>query len=481
MTPKFFFLQRYVPLIVWIIVLATLLFIPFKILSYGFIPPGDARKHLAKAFTEKLDSQIVVLRPGFTMDHNWGWEWFLRRVRQTTDWDIEKLTVFAVITLMLAIFLSALPWLRRPEAWLAAWLVELVALNDLIMRIAQIRPLLITEGILVTLLFLWSRNNSSIPSLAKIIVTAIGFSLSVWVHGAWYLWVFLLAAFFMARRWRDGFYLTGCWIVGVFCGAALTGSPFHFLAEEVKMAWLVSRENVPQWVLVGEFTPSDGEYATLILLAIVFLWRKQRGKSTSALLDAPVFWLIVISWILGLKADRCWADWGIPAALVWLAMQFDEVSLEFCEATSPKRLLFCGLVAAPLFLLSTNDYNQRYSQTAGQQFIGAKDPSLQGWLPDSGGIFYCAQMGFYYDTFYKNPTADWRYILGYEPAIMPEDDLKILRAIQLSHGALEAYEPWIKKMRPIDRLVIYGSEQPALPQLEWHEAVRGIWIGKLPK
>lgn len=90
-------------------------------------------------------------------------------------------------------------------------------------------------------------------------------------------------------------------------------------------------------------------------------------------------------------------------------------------------------------------------------------------------------MTFYYNTFYKNPQADWRYILGYEPAIMPEENLKILRAIQLSHGAFKAYEPWIKKMRPVDRLVIYDSAQPNLPQIEWHDSGDNMWIGRLPE
>jgi hypothetical protein len=116
-----------------------------------------------------------------------------------------------------------------------------------------------------------------------------------------------------------------------------------------------------------------------------------------------------------------------------------------------------------------------------EQFVVAHDPGLQGWLPAKGGIFYCAQMAFYYDTFYKNPQADWHYILGYEPAIMPEEDLKILRSIQLSHGAFKTYEPWIKKMRPADRLVIYSPSQPDLPRLEWHHAVGDIWFGRLPE
>jgi hypothetical protein len=185
--------------------------------------------------------------------------------------------------------------------------------------------------------------------------------------------------------------------------------------------------------------------------------------------------------MLGFKADRCWADWGMPAMLVWLTLQFQEAFTAFCDAASPKRLLLCAFMAAPLFLQSTNDLDRRYSQSAEEQFVDAQDPGLQGWLPGPDGIFYCDQMAFYYDTFYKNPQADWHYILGYEPAVMPEADLKILRSIQLSQGAPEAYEPWIKKMRPIDRLVIYSPAQPDLPQLEWHHAVSEIWLGRLPE
>jgi hypothetical protein len=472
--------ERYVPLIVWIIVLTTLLLIPLKILSYGFIPGGDARKHIAKAFTDKPDNQIVVLRPEFTMDHNPGWEWVLRHVERPTGWNVEQITVLAVVSSLLIFFCSALPWLRRPEAWLAALLAALVALPYLMDRLVQCRPLLISEGVLIGLLFAWSNDNLKKPSWLKIGLTVVGFSLSTWMHGAWYLWVFVLGAFFLGRAWSAVFWLTICWMVGTLIGASLTGHPIHFLEEAVAMASTVSQEHIPQWVLVGEFTPSHGEFETLVLLAIVFLWRRQRGQTVGALLNTPVFWLIVIGWILGLRADRCWADWGMPAALVWLTLQFSEAFTAFCGNSSPKRLLLSAFIALPLFFQSTNDLDQRYSHSADEQFVDAHDATLQGWLPGDGGIFYCSQMAFYYSTFYKNPTADWCYILGYEPAIMPADDLKILRSIQLSRGALEAYEPWIQKMRPIDRLVIYSPVQPNLRQLQWHRAVSDIWLGRLP-
>ncbi|MGB7767546.1 MAG: hypothetical protein WBN22_01665 [Verrucomicrobiia bacterium] len=475
------FFQRYVPLFAWIIVLSTLFLVPLKILSYGFVPGGDARRHIAKAFTDKSDSQVVVLRPGFKLDHNPGWEWVLRRVQKATGWDSGQITVFAVITLLLGVFYSALPWLRRPEAWLAALLAELVALPYLMDRLVQCRPLLIPEGILIALLFVWSRTDPGNPSWCKIILTAAAFCLATWMDGAWFLWGFLFAAFLLAREWRKLLWLLGCWSVGTAVAAALTGSPVQFLEQTIRLAATVTFEKAPQWVLVGEMTPSRGEFETLVLVAVVFLWRRQQGRTTSALLNTPVFWLIVICWILGLKADRCWADWGMPAVLVWLTLQFEETFTTYCEATAPKRLLLCALIAFPLFLQSTNDLDRRYSASAGEQFVDAHDLDLQGWLSGKDGIFYCAQMAFYYDTFYKNPAADWRYILGYEPAIMPEADLKILRSIQLSHGALEAYGPWIQKMRPSDRLVIYSPAQPDLPQLEWHHAVGEIWIGRLPE
>jgi hypothetical protein len=50
-------------------------------------------------------------------------------------------------------------------------------------------------------------------------------------------------------------------------------------------------------------------------------------------------------------------------------------------------------------------------------------------------------------------------------------------------GDAKAYEPWVKKMRPEDRLVIRGGRgsPPNIPQLEWEYGVSGIWIGRSPR
>jgi hypothetical protein len=473
---------RYVPLIAWAIVVLTLMLVAPKIMSTGFLPGGDARRHIGKAYTDKPYSDIIVMRPEYQVDHSPGWEWLLHVLHQKLGWDRDALANFSVISLLLCLFLAPLAWVRRPEAWLAALLAQMLAIPELMVRFTQGRPYLLTEAILICILFSWSRPDPQKPSWPRLALTCIGFCLSAWIHGAWYLWTPVLAAFFLAGAWRSGLWLTGCWALGTIFGAVLTGRPWAFLETAVATLLLVSREQVPSWILVGEYRPSYGEFSTLVLLALVFLWRRSRNQDAPDLLRSPVIVLFLIGWMLGFRADRFWADWGLPAAMVWLAMQFDDILAGIRENTSWGRIAGCGVVAATFFLHSTNDLDRRYSASANASalFLNASDPSLQGWLPGANGIFYSSRTEFFYNTFYQNPRADWRYILGFEPALMPDDDLRILRRIQLNQGALSAHQPWIEKMRPEDRLAIYSPVQPDLPSLEWHRAVGNLWIGRLP-
>jgi hypothetical protein len=387
---------------------------------------------------------------------------------------------FSLAATLLCVLLAGLPWLRRPEAWLAALLAQLVALPDLMVRLDQARPFLVSEGVLVCLLFAWADETPRAPSLRKLVLTTIGFALSVWVHGTWYLWLFVLGGFFIAGAWRRAVCLSGCWAAGTVLGALLTGHPLDFLYGAVYMAESVYRQHAPAWMLVGEFQPSEGEFYTLALLALVWLWRLRQTKPKGDLLRQPLFWVIALCWTLGFKADRFWADWGLPAATVWLALQFDDAMHDFWPAVSARRLLVCALVAVPLYLDATSDLGVRYTRNLQETFVDAGDPALQGWLPEDGGIFYSADMAFFYNTFYKNPQANWRYILGFEPALMPEDDLKILRDIQWSHYDWASYKPWIEKMRPQDRLEIASSVPPPIPELEWRLAAKDTWLGRPP-
>jgi hypothetical protein len=382
----------------------------------------------------------------------------------------------------MAIFVMCFPlfWMRHPEAWLAAILAQMIAIPDLMSRWMQGRPYLLTEGILMAMLFSWSREEARRPRWWKVATTCFGFALSVWMHGSWYLWILLFGAFFLAQRWRAGLWLAGCWVVGTVVGALLTGRPLAFLYGAIFMAASVFQEHAPKWMLVGEFRPSTGEFETLALLAIVYLWRTRQNKASPPLASQPVVWMIVINWTLGLTADRFWADWGVAAVIVWLAGEFDQAIPAIWNETSLRRLVACGFIVLPLFWGATNDLGRRYTACLEEPFVDAREPRLKGWMPGANGLFYADNMQFFYNTFYKNPQGQWRYIAGFEPALMPPDDLTVYRQIHRADGDAEAYQPWVRKMRPEDRLAVTRLTQPDIPGLEWIQAARGVWIGRPP-
>src|SRR3954469_23528545 len=137
------FLQRFQPLIplgVWLVVILTLLFIPGKIITYGYIPRDDALRHAAKAVSGKPWSEILVIRSDFLIDPHPGWHAVLGAVHHLTDWNAEKLVVLSVAGLMLLVTMAPLPWLRRPESWLAALLAANICVPRLASRLALGRP-----------------------------------------------------------------------------------------------------------------------------------------------------------------------------------------------------------------------------------------------------------------------------------------------------------------------------------------------------
>ncbi len=96
-----------------------------------------------------------------------------------------------------------------------------------------------------------------------------------------------------------------------------------------------------------------------------------------------------------------------------------------------KRVWITLAVACVLFLSVTSDYNSRWTSSKSVQYLSSEKPEHKNWLPEKGGIIYSNSMYVFYQTFYANPQADWRYILGFEPTMMPPEDLAIFRNIQL--------------------------------------------------
>jgi hypothetical protein len=479
-------MRRYVPLAVWLLIVSSLLLVPLKIISMGYLPPDDALRHAAKAVSDKPWQDILVMRGEFGLDHNAGWHVILGWLHRAAQWDTDTLATFEIVFLFVVFAGSALPWLRRPEAWLVSLLAGFALFPKLLERTMLGRPFALTMAVLVAILFLWREVRDRRPGLGHLLATVALVALAVWIHGTWYLLVLPVAALVLAGRWQPALWLATCWMGGSFLGALLTGHPWQYLGQAV-LIFLNSFSHTPlQRLLVSEFAPSDGAPQALLLAGGLILWRRfSPGWQASRLRD-PVILLVAITWVMGLKVSRSWWDWGLPALAVWMALELQEDLERWCAPDSLARLCSTAILAAGVFWAATADRSNRWTWSLTQEFLEAENKDLAGWLPEPGGIVYNDDMRIFYTTFFKNPRADWKYMLGFEPSFMPLADLQTYRQIQLAYDDFRPYKPWVKKLRPQDRLILMEpfaapTASATMNELEWRRAVKSMWIGRLPR
>jgi hypothetical protein len=475
-------IRRYVPLIAWTISLAVVLFIPLKIIGYGYLPGDDALRHAAKAVSGKSWSEILILSPVYQMDHEYGWNWLLTALHRLENWDAEKLVIFSVVSMFVLVNLAGLAWLKRPEAWLATMLASMI-LGLIPMRFTLGRPYLITLASLITVLYLWRvcrEKPPRKPALALMIGLA---AISTFFHGPWYLWVLPITAFFLAGEFRWGIALGICWGIGVIIGSVLTGHPIEYPLQALRLAFLAVGAHETQRTMASELQPFTGDYWALMAVGSLLVLRALAKLNSVPLTRDPAFWLACMTWILAFKVARFWSDWGWPALMVMIAWDLQLFMETRQAADSPRRLVLVGILGLAAYLGITCDFNSRWTGALSQQYLTEDNPDLAGWMPDKGGIFYTADMSLFYQTFYKNPNGDWRYMLGFEPTWMPKEDFDVYHKILWNYNDGKAYKPWVDQMTSADRLAVRGGGggAPDVEGLEWKYGVSGIWIGRLPR
>ena len=180
----------------------------------------------------------------------------------------------------------------------------------------------------------------------------------------------------------------------------------------------------------------------------MILWRSRSPDWNVRELANPIFMMGVFGWLLGLKVYRFWDDWGLPAMLLWFALQLQKELPRLVGFNSGKRLLVASGLALAVYLMATADINSRYTWNLTNDYLTENNPELAGWLPEKKGILYSADMRVFNDTFFKNPKASWRYILGFESGLMRPEDLNVLRKVQWNYGDVRAYEALGKKNEP---------------------------------
>lgn len=468
--------QNRIEFIILAISLAYLTFVCIYIVYvHTFFPGDDALRHVAKALSGKDWQDILIVRDQFSMDSHPGWHFILEGFAWLIGPDNEVLLVFSICFLFILFACTPVLLFKRPEAWVSTLLIFAVFSWGPVFRLFYGRPYIFSMFLVLVFCFLWKRIKEDGKPYLEIAVFTIVTALATWIHGAWYLFALPLFALFLAREWRVLWLMSAATIVGVLLGALFTGKPFVFLYQMVYHAVQAMSSADLQQQLVTEFWSFTGEPNAAIIVSALLLWRGVRGQWSRECLDNPVFYLALLGWSLGFVASRFWTDWGWPALAFWVALELQLVIKTYWDEFDWRRVVLALAVSLVFFMAVANDRGGRWTSRAKQDWPVLTEAEHRPWLPDPGGIVYSTQMGVFYWLFFHNPHAEWRYILGFEPVWMPEEDLEIFRNIQVGKGRTLA--PWLERMTAKDRFIVAGAK-PNIQGMEWKEVTPGVWSGK---
>ncbi len=473
--------ERLTSSLVKAILLWTFLTIPPWVITQNYVPRDDALRHVAKALSGRPWEEVLVIRPDVQLDQHPGWHAFLGTAQHLGLRKPGHLIALSVCALAFAVLVAPLAGFRRPEAWAAALLAALLADPALLTRLFLGRPYLVSIAALLFVSSVWTRLADAVRPTRLLVAVSCALALANWMHGNSVLWGLPLAAFLCARQWTAAARFAACAAVGVLGGALLTQHPVAFVHQTLLHTIRALGSGVPSWLLVGEFQPTGGPLAFVGLTGVI-LYAINGRLDLRRLERNPLFWLSLGGWILGLKTLRFWLDWGLPALVVLLAQNIQSW-LEARPAPAHfRRLLWTSILCATLTLATIADHGRRWSNETWRTYAPVFAPQNRQWLPDPGGILYNDSMNVFYLGLYLNPWLNYRFLLGYEPALLPDAELKTLRNIQWQGASDPSLAPWIMRLRDIDRILITRrGPPPNYPALEWYAPMPGVWIGRRPQ
>ena len=252
------YLQEKSKLLSLLIISLVFLIIPMKIIQYGWLPPDDARRHVAFSTIDCKWSDILVIDKKFDTDHNAGWHQILRFLYNKLGITKEGLIRFSVVGLFLLINIVGIISSPSPICWVLALLSFLIFDFGVLYRMILGRPYIMSCISTLLVLRLWALPNSNTEFGSKqkkylrIALTIILFSLGTWIHGSWYIFLMIPFSFLLAGKIEESLSLTVCIIIGTLIGAAMTGNFVDFLSYHFNATLNIYSEKTFNWLLVSE-------------------------------------------------------------------------------------------------------------------------------------------------------------------------------------------------------------------------------------
>jgi hypothetical protein len=479
-----------IPLLCLLACLATFLLLPLAITAQGFCPPDDLLRDVAKTVSGKAWGDVILMRPNLKPDLNTyvGWEMTLSFLHKL-GLSKSGLLLFSIAGLASLAMLPAALFLRRPEIGVFVLLCAAVLDFTPIFRYFNGRPYLIGIFCLSCILYLWDRFAKNTAQRRLLILFVAIMTLRVWARSTIVMlgipWLAILASSILTRKWRPLIAFSLCLIVGIGIGTLLTGSPIDFLTYNVRHFYVTLFSDKGSAFLVTELGPLH-QMPLAFLFFVSYLGVRTAAGWNPERLKHPAFLLTLLGWLLSFFIARFWFEYGFPAMLVWIALDLQEPLESRMPRDSLARLAFTLFCVVALCLVVLKPHQAAWRQNplthaVNVQQLHESDPS---WFPGEDGVLYAATMRVFFTFYHLFPDGAWKYSTGMEPGFMPEADLRVYEAINLT-GASSAYLPWINKLRPFDRIVIpLGPDKgidKLFPSLEWKFVAPDYWFGRPPQ
>ncbi|MEI6781385.1 MAG: hypothetical protein WCQ21_10750 [Verrucomicrobiota bacterium] len=454
----------------WIWVLGLILAVPALVLWLGFLPPDDGLRHCAKAVSGRPWSDVVLLRPGMTLDHNVGWHGFLGAVHWVTGWGPQGLLAFSIL-LSFATF-NTVGFVVSRTTW--GWLLALVGVSLLggsfVTRLWLGRPFFVMLAVWLVLLKLWDAAPCRPRTL---LITTSLIALSTWVHGAWYLFFFLVPPLLLVRGLGGAGRYFACCCVGSGVGVGLSGNGVERvelvvgIVTGVTKSVVVGRGEAP---LVKEFLPMPHQAAWLIVVLLLggVLLLRCAGKSFREVCWNLPFLTAMLALGVGLKVGRFWLDLGAPACCLWLAEGFRKGPMQLGIAKAKFALVLGWVCACPALICGGIDKSPLWDPATPPEY-----------LPQPGSVVFNGNMGTFMRAYFENPWLNYRFAVGYEPTLSPPEIYRGIAPIWNKPDNPGSYEPWVALMQSNDLLTLRkDSVPPPVPGVAWRECGPHFWVGR---
>ena len=479
--------HQLVPRLCLFITIATVVALPLMVVSRGFTPTDDVLRDVAKAVSGRDWGDVILLRPGLSPDLNThvGWEMILSTLHAM---GVNKfgLLMLAIAGLASLAFLPPALYMRRPEIGIFLLLSSTILDFDAIHRCFFGRPYLIGMFCLSSILFLWDRFAAQ-PRNAKLIVAFVCIiAIRVWTRSTLIMLGIPLAAILASAilhwRWRPLLYFMGCLTAGAILGTLMTGQPVEFLVYNFRHFYVTLFSDQASAYRVSELGPLKHS-PMIFLFFVTYLCIRTSAGRDSERLKHPAFLLVLLGWLLSFFIARFWLEYGFPAMLVWIALDLQDALEKRMPRDSLARLAFSIFCAVALCIAALKPHEALWKRNPLAAAVNVErlyqtNPS---WFPGEGGVLYSGTMRIFFTFHHLFPHARWKYSTGMEAGFMPEKDLRVYEAINLTRAA-EAYLPWVEGLRPHDRVVIPQPRSKNIdqvfPMLDWNFIEPEFWFGR---